>query len=90
MEEIDRRIAKGQRTLITTLTKRMAEDLTDHLKERGVKTAYIHSDIDTLDIVEIRFADGYWYFGNIAYRLRCVVLPNIKHEPQPDKCGVAG
>ncbi|MBR2709644.1 excinuclease ABC subunit UvrB [Candidatus Saccharibacteria bacterium] len=49
MEEIDRRIAKGQRTLITTLTKRMAEDLTDHLKERSVKTAYIHSDIDTLE-----------------------------------------
>ncbi|MDO4526490.1 MAG: excinuclease ABC subunit UvrB [Candidatus Saccharibacteria bacterium] len=49
MEEIDRRIAKSQRTLITTLTKRMAEDLTDHLKERGVKTAYIHSDIDTLE-----------------------------------------
>ena len=35
--------------MITTLTKRMAEDLTDHLKERGVKTAYIHSDIDTLE-----------------------------------------
>ena len=49
MEEIDQRIAAGQRTLITTLTKRMAEDLTDHLKERGVKTAYIHSDIDTLE-----------------------------------------
>ena len=49
MEEIDKRIAKGQRTLIATLTKRMAEDLTDHLKERGVKTAYIHSDIDTLE-----------------------------------------
>lgn len=49
MEEIDQRIAKGQRTLITTLTKRMAEDLTDHLKERGVKTAYIHSEIDTLE-----------------------------------------
>ncbi len=49
MEEIDRRIAKSQRTLITTLTKRMAEDLTDHLKERNVKTAYIHSDIDTLE-----------------------------------------
>ena len=49
MEEIDRRISKGQRTLITTLTKRMAEDLTDHLKERGVKTAYIHSDVDTLE-----------------------------------------
>lgn len=49
MEEIDQRIAKGQRTLITTLTKRMAEDLTEHLKDRGVKTAYIHSDIDTLE-----------------------------------------
>ena len=49
MEEIDKRVAKGQRTLITTLTKRMAEDLTDHLKERGVKTAYIHSDVDTLE-----------------------------------------
>lgn len=49
MEEIDRRIAKNQRVLVTTLTKRMAEDLTDHLQERGVKTAYIHSDIDTLE-----------------------------------------
>ncbi len=53
MEEIDRRITAGQRTLITTLTKRMAEDLTDHLKERGVKTAYIHSDIDTLERSDI-------------------------------------
>ena len=49
MEEIDRRIAKGQRTLVTTLTKRMAEDLSEHLKDRGVKTAYIHSDVDTLE-----------------------------------------
>jgi len=49
MEEIDRRIAKGQRTLVTTLTKRMAEDLTDYLKERNIKVAYIHSDIDTLE-----------------------------------------
>ncbi|MBR3320299.1 excinuclease ABC subunit UvrB [Candidatus Saccharibacteria bacterium] len=49
MEEIDRRIAKNQRTLVTTLTKRMAEDLSDHLKERGIKTAYVHSDIDTLE-----------------------------------------
>ncbi|MBQ3465175.1 excinuclease ABC subunit UvrB [Candidatus Saccharibacteria bacterium] len=49
LEEIDKRIAKKQRTLVTTLTKRMAEDLTDHLKERGVKTAYIHSDVDTLE-----------------------------------------
>ena len=49
MEEIDKRIAKGQRTLVTTLTKRMAEDLTDYLKDRDVKVAYIHSDIDTLE-----------------------------------------
>ena len=49
MEEVDRRIAKHQRTLVTTLTKRMAEDLTDYLKERDVKVAYIHSDIDTLE-----------------------------------------
>jgi len=49
MEEIDKRIAKNQRVLVTTLTKRMAEDLSEHLKDRGVKTAYIHSDIDTLE-----------------------------------------
>ncbi len=49
MEEIDYRIAKSQRTLVTTLTKRMAEDLTDYLKDRDVKVAYIHSDIDTLE-----------------------------------------
>ncbi len=49
LEEIDQRIAKKQRTLVTTLTKRMAEDLTEHLKERGIKTAYVHSDIDTLE-----------------------------------------
>ena len=49
MEEIDQRIAKQQRTIVTTLTKRMAEDLTEHLKDLGVKTAYIHSDIDTLE-----------------------------------------
>lgn len=49
MDEIDKRIEKGQRTLVTTLTKRMAEDLTDYLKERDIKVAYIHSDIDTLE-----------------------------------------
>jgi excinuclease ABC subunit B len=53
MEEIDRRIAKNQRTLVTTLTKQMAEDLTEHLKDRGVKTAYIHSDVDTLERSDI-------------------------------------
>ena len=49
IEEIDQRIAKGQRTLVTTLTKRMAEDLSEHLIELGIKTAYIHSDIDTME-----------------------------------------
>jgi len=49
VEEIDQRIAKQQRILVTTLTKRMAEDLSEHLIELGVKTAYIHSDIDTLE-----------------------------------------
>lgn len=49
VEEIDQRIAKRQRILVTTLTKRMAEDLSEHLLELGIKTAYIHSDIDTLE-----------------------------------------
>lgn len=49
MNEIQLRIQKGQRTLVTTLTKRMAEDLTEFLIEAGVKTAYIHSDVDTLE-----------------------------------------
>ena len=47
--EIDGRVAKGQRTLVTTLTKRMAEDLSAHLSDIGLKVAYIHSDVDTLE-----------------------------------------
>lgn len=47
--EIRDRTAKNQRVLVTTLTKRMAEDLSTHLQELGIKTAYIHSDIDTLE-----------------------------------------
>lgn len=47
--EIRERIEKHQRVLVTTLTKRMAEDLTTHLQELDIKTAYIHSDIDTLE-----------------------------------------
>lgn len=53
MEEIQKRIKKGQRTLVTTLTKRMAEDLTEFLIEAGIKTAYIHSDVDTLERSDI-------------------------------------
>lgn len=51
--EIRQRVQKGQRVLVTTLTKRMAEDLTDYLKEMGVRTQYLHSDIETLERVEI-------------------------------------
>jgi excinuclease ABC subunit B len=45
--------AKGQRALVTTLTKRMAEDLTEYLNEHGVRVRYLHSDIDTLERIEI-------------------------------------
>ena len=53
VNEIQDRITKGQRVLVTTLTKRMAEDLSDYLIENGIKTAYIHSDIDTLERSDI-------------------------------------
>lgn len=53
MEEINLRIERGERTLVTTLTKRMAEELNDYLGRLGVKTAYIHSDVDTMDRVKI-------------------------------------
>lgn len=53
MEEIQRRVEKNQRTLVTTLTKRMAEELDEYLRKHGTRCAYIHSDIDTLDRVQI-------------------------------------
>jgi len=51
--EIKLRVAKHERVLVTTLTKRMAEDLTDYLGENGLKVRYLHSDIDTVERVEI-------------------------------------
>ena len=51
--EINARVAAGQRVLVTTLTKRMAEDLADYFKEMGIRTHYLHSEIDTLERVEI-------------------------------------
>ncbi|MSP86691.1 MAG: excinuclease ABC subunit UvrB [Methylotenera sp.] len=51
--EIKLRVALGERVLATTLTKRMSEDLTDYLSEHGVKVRYLHSDIDTIERVEI-------------------------------------
>ena len=51
--EINQRIEKNERTFVTTLTKKMAEDLTDYLKDLGIKVAYLHSDIKTLERTEI-------------------------------------
>jgi excinuclease ABC subunit B len=51
--EVNSAIARGDRALVTTLTKRLAEELSEFLSERGVKTRYLHSDIDTLDRTEI-------------------------------------
>lgn len=53
MEEIQLRIERGERTLVTTLTKRMAEELTEHLLNMNIRCNYIHSDVDTLERVKI-------------------------------------
>jgi excinuclease ABC subunit B len=53
LNEIEKVVEKKQRVLITTLTKKMAEDLSEFLKENGIKTEYLHSDVDTLDRVRI-------------------------------------
>ena len=53
LSEINRRVARDERVLITTLTKRMAEDLTDYLDEHGVRVRYLHSDIGTVERTEI-------------------------------------
>ncbi|PZS02791.1 MAG: excinuclease ABC subunit B [Candidatus Chloroheliales bacterium] len=53
LAEVKARVSNGQRALVTTLTKKMAEDLADYLKEMGIKTHYLHSDIETLERIEI-------------------------------------
>ncbi len=53
LEEIRGRVERGERSLVTTLTKKMAEDLTDYLRELGVKVQYLHSEVDTLERVQI-------------------------------------
>src|SRR6188474_502974 len=53
LEEIRSRVERGERALVTTLTKKMAEDLADYLKELGVKVQYLHSEVDTLERVAI-------------------------------------
>ncbi len=53
LSEVNLRVARKERVLVTTLTKRMAEDLTDYLSDHGVRVRYLHSDIDTVERVEI-------------------------------------
>ena len=53
LSEINKRVDKSQRVLVTTLTKRMAEQLSDYLNEHGVKVRYLHSDVDTVERVEL-------------------------------------
>ncbi|HJQ83629.1 MAG TPA: excinuclease ABC subunit UvrB [Candidatus Binatia bacterium] len=53
LEEIRRRVAANERVLVTTLTKKMAEDLTDYLQEVGIRVRYIHSDVETIERVDI-------------------------------------
>lgn len=53
MHECRKNVAKGERVLVTTLTKKMAEDLTEYLNENGIKVRYLHSDIETLERIEI-------------------------------------
>jgi excinuclease ABC subunit B len=53
MSEINDRVAKDERVLVTTLTKRMAEQLTEYLSDHGIKVRYLHSDIETVERVEI-------------------------------------
>jgi excinuclease ABC subunit B len=53
LEEIQKRVSAGERVLVTTLTKRMAEDLTEYYRELGIKVRYLHSDVDTLERIAI-------------------------------------
>ncbi len=53
LERVRERVERGERVIVTTLTKRLAEDLTDYLRELGVKVQYLHSEVDTLDRIQI-------------------------------------
>ena len=58
LKEIHDRIEREHRVLVTTLTKKMAEDLTDYLVEQGLKVRYLHSNVDTIERIEILRASG--------------------------------
>ena len=53
LDEIDKRVTKGDRVLVTTLTKRMAEEMDKYLQRINIKSKYIHSEVDTLERIEI-------------------------------------
>ncbi len=53
LHEIQERVLRQERTLVTTLTKRMAEDLTEYFSERGVRVRYLHSEINSIERIEI-------------------------------------
>ena len=53
MNEVRRRVDRQERTLVTTLTKKMAEDLTGYLLEHGLRVRYLHSEVDTLERIQI-------------------------------------
>ncbi len=73
LDEINARVARHERVLVTTLTKKMAEDLTDYLLDHGIKVTYLHSDVDTLKRVEIlrELREG---------KIDCVVGINLLRE----------
>ncbi len=60
--EINARVERGERTFVTTLTKKMVEDLTDYFKEMGVKVKYMHSDIKTLRVGQKSSVICVWCF----------------------------
>ena len=53
IDEVQKVAAKGYRSLVTTLTKKMAEDLTEYMNDQGIRVRYMHSDVDTLERIEI-------------------------------------
>jgi excinuclease ABC subunit B len=72
LSEIRIRVAINERVLVTTLTKRMAEDLTEYLEEHGERVRYLHSDIDTVERMEISATCGLGEFDVLVGSTCCV------------------
>ena len=73
LDEVRKVAAAGMRTLCTTLTKRMAEDLTEYMHEQGIRVRYMHSDIDTIERIEI--LRDWWPFWTRTRRASCARKP---------------